>query len=137
MKYAKEIASEIGINNYEVSYVKPEELPKHLAKCKYGFIIRQEDIVNNVATPTKLSTYLSCGLIPVMTEAVRDYVDLFKEKEFAVISNENIAEAVLEFSSKTIEADAVFSEYQEIFQTYYCDEYHIERISELLETRLP
>lgn len=129
---AEKYIKEIGIRNYAISFVKPSELPLYLAQCKYGFIIRQEDVVNNVATPTKLSTYLSCGLIPIMTDAVKDFVELFSDRQYAVISNKSLDREVLKFTDRKIAANDVYSEYKEIFDTYYNNDYHRTNIVRLL-----
>ncbi|MCE4068988.1 MULTISPECIES: glycosyltransferase [Pseudomonas] len=42
------------------------ELMKIYAKCHYGFILREDIIVNRVACPTKLVEYLAMGIIPIV-----------------------------------------------------------------------
>lgn len=45
---------------------KPEELSLLYKKCHYGFAIRNSDIVNAVACPTKIIEYLQYGIIPIL-----------------------------------------------------------------------
>lgn len=42
------------------------ELMKLYAECHYGFILREDNIVNRVACPTKLVEYLAMGIIPIV-----------------------------------------------------------------------
>ena len=43
-----------------------EELIGLYAECHYGFILREDIVVNHVACPTKLVEYLAMGIIPVV-----------------------------------------------------------------------
>ena len=46
--------------------VKPEELESYYELAHYGFILRDDILVNRVANPTKLAEYLQYGIIPVV-----------------------------------------------------------------------
>jgi hypothetical protein len=50
----------------EVISVKPEELESYYEKAHYGFILRDDILVNRVANPTKLAEYLQFGIIPIV-----------------------------------------------------------------------
>ncbi len=66
-----------GLDIYDNIYlgsVPPSELPYYYALGHYGFIIRDDHIVNRVASPTKLFEYLSYGIIPI--------VDLYEIGDF-------------------------------------------------------
>lgn len=45
-----------------------------LADVKFGFVLRNDVPVNRVATPTKLSSYLSAGVIPVFSKYLKDFI---------------------------------------------------------------
>ena len=51
---AREILRAKGVERYEVGCVPPEKVAGELAKVAYGFVIREDDPVNRVATPTKV-----------------------------------------------------------------------------------
>jgi glycosyltransferase involved in cell wall biosynthesis len=54
--------------------VKPEEVKEYYLKHEYGFILRDEVLVNLVACPTKLVEYLYWGVIPIIiTPRVGDF----------------------------------------------------------------
>jgi hypothetical protein len=52
--------------NISVLSVKPLELPQYYSKAHYGFILRDDIVVNRVANPTKMLEYLSFGIIPIV-----------------------------------------------------------------------
>ena len=61
---------EFGIDenlwNISVLSVKPLDLPQYYSKAHYGFILRDDIVVNQVANPTKMLEYLSFGIIPIV-----------------------------------------------------------------------
>ena len=81
---AEKILKRKGIRNYTVGFVPNEQLPRALADVKYGFIVRKDNIVNRVATPTKISTYLSCGVIPIYSECLEDFAAAAKTLTYAI-----------------------------------------------------
>lgn len=68
IEQAKEIVENAGLNNIEIRNVPYQELPAEMKKFKYGFLIRDNHALNRVATPTKMSTYLGCGIIPIFRQ---------------------------------------------------------------------
>lgn len=54
-----------------------DELTSLYAECHYGFILRENIIVNNVACPTKLVEYLAMGILPIVDcEDIGDFKSL-------------------------------------------------------------
>lgn len=55
---------ETGVDSkyYSVLSLTYEEIPEYLNLAEYGVIIRDENIVNRVASPIKINEYLACGL---------------------------------------------------------------------------
>lgn len=70
---ANKLLEERGIKNYSVTSVPPDQMTEALRDVKFGFVLRDDIAVNNVATPTKLSSYLSAGVIPVYSTALKDF----------------------------------------------------------------
>jgi len=50
----------------EILSLSPEELKRYYVKAHYGFILRDDVVVNRVACPTKMIEYLNYGMIPVV-----------------------------------------------------------------------
>lgn len=66
-----------GCARCEVRRVAPEELSKYYEVAHYGFILRDEHLLNRVAAPTKLVEYLHHGLVPIVKyEVVGDAYSL-------------------------------------------------------------
>lgn len=63
------IGNKIPAHQLVVKSVLPEELPAYYAIAHYGFILRDEHILNKVAAPTKLVEYLYYGMVPVVKYA--------------------------------------------------------------------
>ena len=68
---AKRLVEERGLHNVEISYKTQVELPAAIAVAKYGFVIRDDSIVNRISTPTKISTYIANGIIPLIINFIR------------------------------------------------------------------
>jgi Glycosyltransferase Family 4 len=67
---------ESGIREYDCRSVSPEEVKNYYLTHEYGFILRDEVLVNLVACPTKLVEYLYWGVIPiVITPHIGDFDD--------------------------------------------------------------
>jgi glycosyltransferase involved in cell wall biosynthesis len=53
-----------GNNNYVLDTLKTQD---------YGFLFRDDEIFNRVASPIKYLEYLSCGVVPIITPYIGDY----------------------------------------------------------------
>ena len=123
---AEQILKEKGVRNYVIGCVPKDELPAALAKAKYGFIIREDNPVNRVATPTKISTYLSCGLIPIYSSCLEDFAAAAKGMEYAVSDEGDIIGKLKAMENRAIEPEAVLAEYKKLFDSYYSQEQYLE-----------
>lgn len=66
-------SSSIPNHAYTVKSLPHEEVIKELSKHKYGFLLRDDNIVNKTSSPIKYFEYLSAGVIPILTPYVGDY----------------------------------------------------------------
>ncbi|HEY5589373.1 MAG TPA: glycosyl transferase family 1, partial [Candidatus Paceibacterota bacterium] len=58
----------------EILSVNPEDLKEYYVKCHYGFILRDDIVVNNVSCPTKLIEYMYYGITPiVLSTSIGDF----------------------------------------------------------------
>ncbi|MEG2928820.1 MAG: hypothetical protein RR846_04645 [Oscillospiraceae bacterium] len=58
----------------EVSSKSPQEVLEQYRFCHYGFVLRDDITVNNVACPTKLIEYLQYAVVPILkTENIGDF----------------------------------------------------------------
>lgn len=57
---------------YSLSY---DEVPDYLNAADVAFLLRDNDIMNAVASPTKLSEYLACGLPVISTKVSKSWLE--------------------------------------------------------------
>ena len=115
----------------EVKYVPYQQLSKELEKFKYGFILREDNTVNNVATPTKMNTYLANGVIPIYTDVVGAYRENLSTLKYAVplkVGNSGI-DKLYQLELHSISGDEVFEDYRKVFDRYYNREYYVNLIA--------
>ncbi len=129
---AELILNSHNCKNYTIDFAPNDLLPLKLSKIKYGFILRENTAVNRVATPTKISTYLSCGLIPIFSECLEDFNNIASEMRFAVKDSKDLAVVIKTKSKEIVNPHSIFEEYNAIFQSYYSPSFH----SDLVITRL-
>lgn len=71
------------------SVTNRNEISSVLSKFEYGFLIRENNKVNEVASPIKFAEYLSCGIRPIMTDAIPHYTTLIEKYSCGLILNDN------------------------------------------------
>lgn len=58
-----------------VKYCSGPDYYEMLRRARFGFMLREDIPLNNVACPTKLIDYLSCGVVPILaSDKVGDFV---------------------------------------------------------------
>lgn len=114
----KQIFKDFSNRNLIIKSVEPKFLSDYYEIANYGFILRDEHVVNKVAAPTKLIEYLTFGIIPIVkSPLIGDAFDLGYEyviytEDFATlppqksIRNMKIAKRILKNSME--------KEYQEL-----------------------
>jgi hypothetical protein len=74
------LAKVFSVNNAEINSI--------LAKFDFGFLLRDNILLNNVASPVKFLEYTSNGVIPIISEGVGDYSKIVKEKKMGLVIND-------------------------------------------------
>ncbi len=132
-----DLITERGIKNVTLKYVPMDKLSEELRKYKYGFLLREDNIVNNVATPTKMNSYLSNYLIPIFTDSVDDFRLNIHLGEFTLmaecpLSIESITNKVISFENTNHNYLDYRKYVQEVFDKHYNDDYYMKHIKEKL-----
>lgn len=75
--------------DFNISYVslKHEDVNKYIMQFDFGFILRDNLLLNKVASPIKLLEYSSSGVIPIITPYVGDYSQIMINKKIAINYN--------------------------------------------------
>lgn len=116
----------------EVDFVQPDKLQEYIKGFKYGFLLRDDMIMNNVATPTKISNYMGAGIIPVFSNVINDYKTIVAANNPFVVALEDDTQAVeqiVQFEKQTIDAEAIKQCYSKIFDTYWNRKSYVDELT--------
>lgn len=122
-----------SIKNYEVDSATADEIPEKLSKAKYGFIIRENVAVNRVATPTKLSTYIANGLIPIYSACIEDFHEAMGKLKYKLVYDEHFTDHLKELAGENIKASDIYDEFLTIYEDYYNKGKYINKITEIMK----
>jgi hypothetical protein len=130
---ARSVVERSGVRNVTVGKVPLDQLQAAIRDHKYGFVLRREHVINAVATPTKTSSYMAAGIIPITTAAVRDFTARLRPLQHAIVSNSlsatDIAKAILEFERRQLEPLAIEAEYSKLFADYFDHDAYVPRLA--------
>lgn len=117
---------------YEVSadieFIPSHKLQNKLKGYKYGFVVRDDIIVNNVSTPTKMNSYMAAGIIPVYSDVIGDFKSIFSDLTYTVSFHtiQECLDKIINIERKGICLDKIKNEYIDIFLGYYSTDKYIE-----------
>lgn len=130
---AKRILKEKGIKNYFVTCVPKEQVIHELLETTYGFILREDNMVNRVATPTKFSSYLASGVIPIFSNCLRDFSQASSGCKYVLSVPQNYdLQQILDFVNKEVELTDVKKEFSSLLNGHYSPASHIDNITRKL-----
>lgn len=89
-KCFKELIDKYSIRNYKIITIPYGDVYKYLDVADFGFCIRENHIVNNVASPTKILEYLSRNVKPIITDCIGDFSDELGNLNLACIMNKSL-----------------------------------------------
>jgi len=75
----------LGLGAIGIASVPKHEVYGYYARADYGFVLRDDTVVNRVACPTKLVEYLSCGVIPIV---IQPRIGDFEENGYSYLTLE-------------------------------------------------
>lgn len=120
LEKAKSIINQYNIKNYSVEKVPQSEVDTVLSKCKFGFLIRDNNVINQVATPTKLANYLGNGVIPIFTDTIKAYADIADECEHLYcFSTDNKQDVIERALTAIINPSELEKEYKKVMDNYF------------------
>lgn len=121
---AEAVLRKYGIERFTIDFVKPDELSAEMRGADFGFCIRKDSVVNRVATPTKLSSYVCNGVIPIYSNCLRDF-DVFSEKSrFLIKDDSSIIGRIYDLCSSSVCKRDVIEEFKRVFKDYYSCSFH-------------
>src|SRR5690606_13174606 len=78
------------------------EVEEFLSKMEFGFLIRDNIPLNNVASPIKLAEYLSCGVTPIISTSLTEFYNKLKKQECGVFVENDFSSALNELISYSV-----------------------------------
>lgn len=134
VEHAKEIIRNARVKNYLVKYVDQSNLAEELKDCKFGFMLRENTVVNNVATPTKLSTYLSNGILPIVSDCIKDYEVFMNNQRFFILVDDDMRTSCVDYYiENSIDVNDVKKSFETFFNLHFNTKLHISNIVHLIE----
>lgn len=137
-EYLMEEITKRGINNYEIKYVSLEQLQDELENYKYGFIIREKNWVNEVATPTKMNSYLAAHIIPIFSDGVNDFEQNINLGDFTLMAKtplnpKDIADSVIRFENQEHDYESYLQMIYNVFKKHYNLDKYKQMINEKIK----
>lgn len=126
---AKFIVQQYDIKNVSIDYATYNELNERIKNIKYGFLVRDNNSVNNVATPTKMNGYLANGIIPVYSNVIEDFEENLKSQYLVTgDTDEELVSKIISFEQRRLNSSDIYNEYSLFFREYYNEKYYIQNI---------
>lgn len=130
---AERILTKYGIKKYFIDYVNPKQLSDEIKRAKFGFCLREDITVNKVATPTKLSNYISNGVMPIYSECLDSFYVQAKGSRYCFNTNEHDCfSRIIKMCKIELAGEDILEDYRKCFGDYYSSEYHKNKIKEIL-----
>ena len=96
----------IGISEdlYHITTSSYLDLGSYIQQCDFGFLIRGNDIVNNVAAPIKLNDYLSSGVKIILSSGIGDSEELIKKYNIGLIVSDSSEKGISKFVAENYDS---------------------------------
>jgi hypothetical protein len=73
------------VDSVIVKSVNQDEVHSLLKECDFGFLLRENHIINTTASPIKMLEYLGAGVIPIVSPYVGDYSEDVKSYSIGLV----------------------------------------------------
>lgn len=115
----------------DIKFIPLENLQNELKNYKYGFIVRKDIVVNNVATPTKMNSYIASGIIPIFSNVIYDFRDIFNNAKYIIpfSSDDECLKKIQILEKSIIPIKDITKEYTDIFNCYYSSQKYIQQLN--------
>ena len=111
----------IGISEdlYHITTSSYLDLGSYIQQCDFGFLIRENDIVNNVAAPIKLNDYLSSGVKIILSSGIGDSEELIRKYNIGLVVSDSSEKGISKFVTENY--DSLYCSYDKtiVRNTFY------------------
>lgn len=112
---AKHRVDALGLKDVVIDNKPQNQLWKYIADAKYGFVLREDTTVNRVATPTKISTYLASGVIPIYGSCIEAFSETSKHIYKLEYNKDTFIADLTAIEAEDINASDIFKQYKDYF----------------------
>jgi glycosyltransferase involved in cell wall biosynthesis len=77
------------LHKTDIISVEPVKVKEELSRCNCGILLRENNLINNVASPLKFAEYLAAGLPVLLSEGVGDTESIVQQYNVGVIIKNN------------------------------------------------
>lgn len=67
------------------TWLQAEKVLSVMAACDYGWLVREDSVTNQVASPVKFAEYISAGLKVILSKGLGDYPEFVKQHHAGII----------------------------------------------------
>jgi glycosyltransferase involved in cell wall biosynthesis len=85
MEIFKPLLVDVAPDDHRLEYCPHDELADRIQAGDFGFLLRKQCLINQVASPVKFPEYLASGLSVVIGPDVGDYTDLVREHRLGIV----------------------------------------------------
>lgn len=125
---AKSVLKKHGVKNYNVKCVPKEDVVPELCDQSYGFIIRKKIVVNEVSTPTKFSSYLSAGVLPIYSDCMLGMHSVLARYSFSCPIDLDDLSSVLSYIQRPKDSFEISEQIALFYKTFYDENIYIKQI---------
>lgn len=130
---ARIMAEKYSLRHYEINYVDISDLPQRLSGVRFGFLLREDNPINAVATPTKAMTYLANGVMPIYSGCLTGLGELLEGSYYCIrYPNDGSIHAIEAMMNTLQDAQAVLADFRAIYDTHYNPAMHLPKIARFL-----
>lgn len=86
--FFEKLIKECKIKNALVKNIDYNDVPSYLDAGDFGFCLRDNSIINQVASPTKVMEYLARNVKPILSNHVGDFSEVLGENAKAIVLND-------------------------------------------------
>jgi glycosyltransferase involved in cell wall biosynthesis len=139
ISYDIELIKEKFLNELEIfpyiNFMKlnKSEVNSRLIKNNFGLLIRENNIINNVASPLKFAEYLSAGLPVLISEGVGDTEEWVEKYKIGIIIRNKNYNLALKEMEEILRDPQVYERCRNIAEKYFDIKDSIDQYKEIYE----
>jgi len=100
--------SEIDASRVEIEGLDSHEVLNSLSACNFGILLRENNLINNVAAPLKFAEYLAAGLPVLISKGVGDTEEIIKKYNVGIVVHDNLYVESMKAMLELLEDETIY-----------------------------